>query len=396
MADLPFRELPSNWKLERLDRLFHVIKEAARIDDEPVSAFIDGVVTLRSNRPDAIIKGSGQEIGYKHLEKGDLVISGMNAHLGGLGISDSSGKCTPVYTILRKSVNLEERFISYYLWHAAQSGYIKSLVNAVRYNSADFGPETVKKFMVPVPPLQIQQKIADYLDLSQEKLNVAISKRLEQVELIELAKMAKLIDVVNNNLGEIFQTRTLNSLCISNEVELGRGTVISNEDIANEPGDFPIYSSAKDNDGMIGSYGHYMFDEELVTWSVDGGGHVFYRPKHKFSVTNVGGYIRVHAKEMIDVQYLSMLLRIEHSRNFFNWEYKAHSGVIQLLYKDLKFPPIKTQKMIVDKYKMLSEKDNVLQKSILQSSKNLLELKKSIISEMVTGASPVPENNKVA
>jgi hypothetical protein len=45
---------------------------------------------------------------------------------------------------------------------------------------------------------------------------------------------------------------------------------------------------------------------------------------------------------------------------------------------------------------MLSEKDNILQQSILQSSKNLLELKKSIISEMVTGISSVPKIEKVA
>ena len=57
MSDLPFIQIPSHWKLERLDHLFRVIKEPSRLDDPPVSAFIDGVVTLRSNRPDAIIKG---------------------------------------------------------------------------------------------------------------------------------------------------------------------------------------------------------------------------------------------------------------------------------------------------------------------------------------------------
>jgi len=188
MADLPFASLPPDWKMERLDRLFRVIKEDARLDDPPVSAFIDGVVTLRSNRPDAIIKGSGQEIGYKHIEKDDLVISGMNAHLGGLGISDSSGKCTPVYTVLRKTVDLEERYISYYLWHAAKSGYIKSLVNAVRYNSADFGPETVKRFMVPLPPIEEQRRIADYLDFHIGKLDKLVHKNRQKLILLDQAR----------------------------------------------------------------------------------------------------------------------------------------------------------------------------------------------------------------
>ena len=200
MADLPFTQIPTHWRLERLDHLFRVVKEPARIDDPPVSAFIDGVVTLRSNRPDAMIKGSGQEIGYKHIEAGDLVISGMNAHLGGLGISDSSGKCTPVYTVMRKTTDLDQRFISYYLWHAAQSGYIKSLVNAVRYNSADFGPETVKRFMVPVPPLEEQRRIADYLDEQVARFDEILVTKRNYIKIIGELYL-RLIAQITSGLG---------------------------------------------------------------------------------------------------------------------------------------------------------------------------------------------------
>ena len=52
MADLPFTQIPTHWRLERLDHLFRVVKEPARIDDPPVSAFIDGVVTLKPSRRD--------------------------------------------------------------------------------------------------------------------------------------------------------------------------------------------------------------------------------------------------------------------------------------------------------------------------------------------------------
>jgi type I restriction enzyme S subunit len=194
-VSLPFGILPSNWKVERLDRLFRVVKEEARLDDEPISAFIDGVVTLRSNRPDAIIKGSGQEIGYKHLEKNDLVISGMNAHLGGLGISDSAGKCTPVYTILRKTQELNERYISYYLWHAAKSGYIKSLVNAVRYNSADFGPQTIKNFMVLVPPIEDQVRIASYLDAQLATIDAISESKMKIQQLLSAASQAEFTNI---------------------------------------------------------------------------------------------------------------------------------------------------------------------------------------------------------
>jgi len=70
-------------------------------------------------------------------------------------------------------------------------------------------------------------------------------------------------------------------------IELTRGNVISQQDMIESPGSYPVYSSSIQNGGMFGRYGHYMYNEELITWSVDGGGNFFYRPNHKFSVTNV-------------------------------------------------------------------------------------------------------------
>ena len=236
-TSLPFGILPTHWKVERLDRLFRVVKESAYLEDESVSAFIDGVVTLRSNRPDAIIKGSGQEIGYKHLERGDLVISGMNAHLGGLGISDSSGKCTPVYTILRKTRDLYERYISYYLWHAAKSGYIKSLVNAVRYNSADFGPETIKNFMVPVPPIEEQQRIANFLDQRSTIMSEISLARKEQLNLVN----SLLRSQIETDLRESkFEVKHMRLSRLLKGVKTGSTPDIS----LNDPSGIPWYTPA--------------------------------------------------------------------------------------------------------------------------------------------------------
>jgi type I restriction enzyme S subunit len=172
----------SDWATVRLDRLFRERKQPAREHDPLVTAFIDGRVTLRSNRPDAIIKSSGQEAGYKHLEVGDLVISAMNAHLGGLGISDSEGKCTPVYIVLQPIREIDQRFISYSLWNLAATGFIRSLVNAVRYNSADFRPETVKAIDILLPPVPEQRRIADFLDDQVSRIDQVIALRRSQME----------------------------------------------------------------------------------------------------------------------------------------------------------------------------------------------------------------------
>ena len=129
-------------------------------------------------------------------------------------------------------------------------------------------------------------------------------------------------------------------------VELGRGKVISKLDIAAKPGPYPIYSSAKDGDGKFGEYGEYLFDEELITWSVDGGGRLFYRQKHKFSVTNVGGFLRIIDRSVFDYKYLWYALTLAHSRVVFDWVKKAHPSTIRKEYKDIPVPTLPEQQRI--------------------------------------------------
>lgn len=130
---------------------------------------------------------------------------------------------------------------------------------------------------------------------------------------------------------------TLNSQIICGSIQLGRGNIISSKDIADNPGDYPIYSSSAQGTGEFGRYGDYMFDEELITWSIDGGGRFFFRPKHKFSVTNVSGFIK-SKDEIWDRKFLYYSLDFQHSRLAFDYQTKAHPSVIRHLYSLTEFP----------------------------------------------------------
>ncbi|MEA1049539.1 restriction endonuclease subunit S [Lamprobacter modestohalophilus] len=159
-------------------------------------------------------------------------------------------------------------------------------------------------------------------------------------------------------------------------IRLGRGKVISKKDINACPGQYPIYSSARLNDGKFGEYGNYMFDEELITWSVDGGGSFFYRPKHRFSVTNVGGTLRVLDRNKVHYKYLYYVLSYKHSRLLFDWTSKAHPSVIRRLYTEIPLPPLAEQKRIAaildaadalraKRRESLAELDRLLQSTFL-------------------------------
>jgi len=131
-------------------------------------------------------------------------------------------------------------------------------------------------------------------------------------------------------------------------VKLGRGKIISKRDVADNPGDYPIYSSAGQNNGEFARYGSFDFDEELITWSIDGGGRTFYRKKHRFSVTNVGGWLRILNDEVFGYKYLHFALTYLHSNVIFDWSRKAHPSVIRLVYDSIPIPPVVEQEQIVE------------------------------------------------
>ena len=130
-------------------------------------------------------------------------------------------------------------------------------------------------------------------------------------------------------------------------IKLGRGNVISKKDIAIEPGDYPIYSSSAAGVGEFGRYGKYMFDDERLSWSVDGGGRFFYRHAHKYSVTNVSGWLKVLDSSRIDIKYLFYALDSAWSTKKFDYTKKAHPSVIRNEYK-IPVPPLEVQKEIVN------------------------------------------------
>jgi len=178
----------------------------------------------------------------------------------------------------------------------------------------------------------------------------------------------------------------LDDLVVSGEVQLGRGNIISKIDIRNNPGPYPIYSSSSKNGGKMGEYGSFMFDEELISWSVDGGGYFFHRPKHKFSVTNVSGYMRLSPEW--DYRFTAYSLQFQHEYFSFDYQTKAHPSVIREFYLFPKVPLPEQQKIAA----ILSSVDDVIEKTRAQIDK-LKDLKTGMMQELLTkgiGSGGVP------
>jgi type I restriction enzyme S subunit len=128
-----------------------------------------------------------------------------------------------------------------------------------------------------------------------------------------------------------------------------------------------------------------MFDEEMITWSIDGGGRLFYRPKHKFSVTNVGGTMRVLNSKVLDIHYLHRVLEKLHSQKVFDWVFKAHPSVIRKVYDDIPIPPLEEQQRIVARLHEYKTKTSEMVAMYEQKLKAARDLRQSILEAAFTG-----------
>ena len=158
-----------------------------------------------------------------------------------------------------------------------------------------------------------------------------------------MSKVSNLIKKLCSSGVKYYRLSTLED---NGYIKLGRGNVISKEDIRNNPGDYPVYSSSAVGNGEIGRYGKYMFDDIRISWSIDGGGRFFYRDDSKYSITNVSGWLKVLDENFIMPKYIYYALVNEWTKKTYNYNHKAHPSVIRKEYC-IPVPPMEIQKEIV-------------------------------------------------
>ena len=292
----------------------------------------------------------------------DTIILSVRAPVGTVGRSDQKvclgrGVCG--------IVSEEQEFMYQYLlkheksWKSIEQGGTFTAINS----------DDIKSFKIYIPTKTESTKIADFLSLVDERIE-------KQRQLVEVLKRYKR-GVISRLLNELSDSEQipLSTLVSSGVVKLGRGNVIPKYS-KDEKRIHPVYSSSVQKNGLMGYFDSYMFDQELITWSIDGGGHFFYRKKHKFNVTNVCGIFEVDTKKY-NYKFVAECLIEQHARKHFDYQSKAHPSVIIDMYK-LPVVPIHIQ----EKW---SELFDLLDTQIMTSEKYLLclgEFKQGLLQQM--------------
>lgn len=192
--------VPEHWQFMRAKYMFKKEKRDVRNNDEVVTCFRDGEVTLRKNRRTTGFTESLTEIGYQGIRKNDLVIHQMDAFAGAIGVSDSDGKGTSVYHCCTPLGNYNVFYYAFLLRVMAKKGFIQSLYRGIRERSSDFNFLVFGKQYLAIPPIDEQKQIVAYINERVSSIDTQISSIEKQIANLNEYKQSLISDVVTGKV----------------------------------------------------------------------------------------------------------------------------------------------------------------------------------------------------
>lgn len=160
---------------------------------------------------------------------------------------------------------IDDRFLTYHLWASRDS--LQALGTGSTF--MELGNESLLGFGVPLPPLAVQRRIADFLDDQTTRIDKIITARQQQIELLQTLWREEMRQHVaggwdSDEVGPSEPAwiggqhpeggcRPLSRLCV-----LQRGVDLTEDE--RRPGPYPVVTTA----GVVGTHDHFVVDGPSV------------------------------------------------------------------------------------------------------------------------------------
>lgn len=185
-------EIPTHWTLIRIGSLYGLrTQKVSDIDYPPLSVTKMGVLP----QLDTVAKTNAHD-DRKLVVKGDFVINSRSDRRGSCGISDYTGSVSLINTVLFPITEMNPR---YYNWYFHTVGFADEFYrwgHGIVDDLWTTGWQDMKNILISVPPLDEQQRIADYLDSKCAEIDNIITEKKQQIETIEEYKKSLIFEYV--------------------------------------------------------------------------------------------------------------------------------------------------------------------------------------------------------
>ena len=327
-------KVPGHWDVASLKRIA-TCNDQVLPENTPEDFEIEYVEISDVDASQGITNSTTQPFGNapsrarRRVRHGDAIVSTVRTYLRAIAPVVHPPENMIVSTgfaVVRPS---EERLIPGFLGYAMRAeGFIGEVIaRSVGVSYPAINASDLMSLAVAVPPRLDQTAIATFLDHETSKIDALIAEQKNLIALLKEKRQAVISHAVTKGLnpdapmkdsgvewlGEVPEHWQLIPVWLL--FDIGRGRVISHQEIMDNSGEYPVYSSQTENDGVMGHLATYDFEGDYLTWTTDGAnaGTVF-RRSGRFNCTNVCGTLKPRDNNIF-LDYFWLMLSIS-TRSF--------------------------------------------------------------------------------
>ena len=195
-------KIPREWEVKRLKNILLERKE----NNNPIktknilSLTNDRGVIPYSEKGNTGNKSKEDLTGYKIAYPNDIVLNSMNIVIGSVGLSKYYGCVSPVYYMLYSENNRIEYYNYIFQTRVFQTS-LKGLGNGILDIRMRIPMEKLNNVILPLPSLEEQEKIANYLDKKISNIDLIIEKTRATIEDYKKYKQSIITEAVTKGIN---------------------------------------------------------------------------------------------------------------------------------------------------------------------------------------------------
>ena len=177
-------EIPKDWKLKRIQFCLNEINEKnIPIKTRQVLSLVkDKGVMLYEDKGNQGNKAKEDISQYKIAYPNTLIINSMNILIGSVGISNYLGCVSPVYYVFKENEYSDLRYINYIFNTREFQKELRKYANGILEIRLRVSSYDIFKRKIPLPNKNTQEKIADFLDIKCNEIDVLYAEIEKQIE----------------------------------------------------------------------------------------------------------------------------------------------------------------------------------------------------------------------
>lgn len=249
------------WSARRLATLFAPQARPMQPELEVLSVYRDYGVVPKASRSDNFNRTPDGAKSYQAVRAGDLVVNRMKAWQGSLGVSDFEGLVSPDYEVLAPTTSdLDPRFAHVLLRSAPMIDEYGMRSTGIRPSQWRLYWEQMRTITIPVPPLDEQLAIADYLDREIARIDTLIEEQQRLIEMLRERRRSVALHLIPPLAGLGSGVDKL-----GRTTRIGNGSTPRRENMAYwDGGNIPWLNSSVVNEPRVGSAAQFVAEAALA------------------------------------------------------------------------------------------------------------------------------------